>query len=127
MGNHNTHIIIISNEARLTVEMYDIIISEGISFNLAQKPRFKKALDLATNVPKGYQPPNRNIIYKDLLVVIHYHNMESTLSLIKKESDFLDSYFLEMVLQLIQIHCQNNSFLKNPAVAVLGIFVAKDI
>ena len=53
--------------------------------------------------------------------------MKSNLTKIIEESDFLDSYFLEMVLQLIQIHCQNNSFLKNPAVAVLGIFVAKDI
>ena len=60
-----------SNETYLTVAIADLIISEGSSFNLAQKPRFKNLLDLARNVSKIYQPPNRKLIYKDLLDVTH--------------------------------------------------------
>ena len=83
-----------SNETRLTVAIADIIISEGLSFNLYQKPRFKKVLELARTVSKCYQPPNRNLISKDLLDVIHDQNMERNLSLIKKESDIFGSLFL---------------------------------
>ena len=71
-----------SNETRLTVAIYDIVISEGLSFNLYKKPRFKKVLDLSRTVSKCYQPPNRKIISKYLLDVIHDHNMERNLSLI---------------------------------------------
>ena len=76
-----------SNETCLTVAISDIIISKGLSFNIAQKPRFKKVLDLAINVSKCYRPPNRNLIPKDLLDVINDQNTERNLSLIKKESD----------------------------------------
>ena len=31
-------------------------------------------LDLAINVSKSYQPPNRKLIFKDPLYVIHDHN-----------------------------------------------------
>ena len=41
-----------------------------------------------------YQPPNRKLISKDLLDVIHYQNMESNLSLIEKESDIFGLLFL---------------------------------
>ena len=51
-------------------------------------------LDLAINVSKGYQSPNRNIICKNLLDVIHDQNMERNLSLIKKESDIFGLLFL---------------------------------
>ena len=60
-----------SNETRLTVAIADLIISEGLSFNLSQKPRFKKVLELAIYASKCYQPPNRKLISKDLLDVIH--------------------------------------------------------
>ena len=83
-----------SNETRLTVAISDIIISEGLSFNISQKPRFKKVLELARTVSKCYQPPNRNLISKDLLDVIHDQNMERNLSLIKKESDIFGFLFL---------------------------------
>ena len=73
-----------SNETRLTVSISYLIISEGISFNISQKPRFNKVLYLARNVSKSYQPPNRNLIYKDIFDVIHDQNMERKLSLIKK-------------------------------------------
>ena len=62
MDDHNTHRIMTSNETRLTVAIADLIISEGLSFNLAQKSRFKKMFDLARNVSKYYQPPNRKLI-----------------------------------------------------------------
>ena len=84
MGNNNKQTIMTSNERRLTVETDDPIIYEDLSFNLAQKPRFKKVLDLVRNVSKGYQPQHRKLIFKDHLDVIHDHNMESNLRLIKK-------------------------------------------
>ena len=74
-----------SNETRLTVVISDLIIYEGLSFNISQKHRLNKVLDLARAVSKSYQPPNRNLIYKDILDVIHDQNMEKNLSLIKKE------------------------------------------
>ena len=42
----NSQKLITSNEAYLPVAIADLIISEGLSFNLSQKPRFKKVLDL---------------------------------------------------------------------------------
>ena len=50
MGDNNTQKMMTSNETRLTVAIADIIISEGLSFNLSQKPRFKKVLELARTV-----------------------------------------------------------------------------
>ena len=94
MGDNNTKKMMTSNETRLTFTITDIIIYEGLSFNLSQKPRFKKVLDLARNVSKCYQPPNRNIISKYILYVIHDHNMERNLSLIKKESDIFGLLFI---------------------------------
>ena len=83
-----------SNEACLTVAIADIIIYEGLSFNISQKPRFKKVIDLAITVSKSYQPPNKNLISKDILDVIHDQNMESNLSLIKSGSDIFGLLFL---------------------------------
>ena len=68
--------MMISNDTRLTVAIADLIISEGQSFNLSQKPRFKKVLDLARAVSKCYQPLNRKLISKDIMDVIHDNNME---------------------------------------------------
>ena len=82
------------NETQLTVSIADINISEGLSFHLSHKPRFKKVLDLARTVSKSYQPPSRKLISKDLLDVIHDQNMERNLSLIKKESDIFGFLFL---------------------------------
>ena len=87
MGDNKTQKMMTSNEARLTVATLDLIISEGLSFNLSQKPRFKKVLDLERTVSKSYQPPNRNLISKDLLDVIHDYNTERNLIVIKEEPD----------------------------------------
>ena len=83
-----------SNETRLTVAITYLIISEGLSFNPSQKPRFKKVIELAITVSKCYQPLNRKHISKDLLDVIHDQNMERNLSLIEKESDIFGLLFL---------------------------------
>ena len=82
MGEKNTQKMMTYNETRLTVAIADIIISEGLSSNLSKKPRFKKVLELARTVSKFYQPPNRKLMSKDLLDVIHDQNMERNLSLI---------------------------------------------
>ena len=83
-----------SIETCLTVSIADLIISEGLSFNLSQKPRFKKVLELARTVSKCYQPPNRKLISKDILDAIHDHNMERNLILIEKESEIFGFLFL---------------------------------
>ena len=62
MGDNNTQKIMTSNETRLTAAIADIVISEGLSFNLSKKPRFKKVLELSRTVSKCYQPPNRKLI-----------------------------------------------------------------
>ena len=82
-GDNNTQKMMTSNETQITVAISDLIISEGLSFNLFQKPRFKKVLESARTVSKCYQPTNRNLISKDLLDVIHYQNLESNLILIE--------------------------------------------
>ena len=53
-GDNNTHKMMTSNETRLIVAITDLIISEGLSFNIFQKPRFKKVLDLKRTVSKFY-------------------------------------------------------------------------
>ena len=58
---------IISNKTRLTVAITDLIISEGISLKISQKPRLKKMFDLEITASKSYQPPNRNIVSKVFL------------------------------------------------------------
>ena len=65
-----------SNETRLTVAIADLVISEGLSFNISQKTRFKKVPDLARNVSKYYQPPYKKFISKDILYVIQDQNPE---------------------------------------------------
>ena len=64
MRDNNTQKMMTSNETRLTVAIADIIISEGLYFNPAQKHRFKKLLDLARIASKNYQPLNRKMILK---------------------------------------------------------------
>ena len=93
-GDNNTQKMMTPNETRLTVAITNLIISEGLSFNLSQKPRFKKVLQLAITVSKCYQPPTRKLISKDLLDVIHDLNMESNFSLIEKQSEILGLLFL---------------------------------
>ena len=94
MGYNNTQKMMTSNQTHLTVVIADIIISEGLSFNISQKPRLQKVLDFEINVSKSYQPPYRKLIYKNLFDVIHYQNIESNLILIKKESDLFGLLFL---------------------------------
>ena len=94
MGDNNTQKVMTSNETCLTVAITDLIISEGFLFNISDKPRFKKVLELARTVSKYYQPPNRKLISKDLLDVSHDHIMERNLSLIEKESEIFGLLFL---------------------------------
>ena len=93
MGDNDTQKMMTSNDTRLKVAIADLVISEDLSFNIFQKPRFEKVVDLARTVSICYQPSNKNVIYKDLLDVIHHQNMERNFSWIKKESDFLDCCF----------------------------------
>ena len=111
-----------SNETRLTVEISDLIISEGLSLNLFHKYRFKKVLDLARTVSKISQPPNRKFIYKDLLGFIHDQNMKRNLSLIKQESDIFGLSFLSNGATISRIPLLNILVSgKNLLVAVLEL------
>ena len=71
-----------SNKTRLTISISDFIISEGLSFDLSQKPRFKKVLELERSVSNNYIPPNINLLPKELLDVIHEQNMKRNLAMI---------------------------------------------
>ena len=109
-----------SNETHITVVIADLVIYEGLSFNLSQKPRFKKVLDLARTVSKCYQPPSRNLISKDILDVIHDQNMERNLSLIKKDSDIFGFLFLGDGATISRIRLLNILVsVKNLPVAIL--------
>ena len=77
--------MIISDETRLTFAIVDLIISEGLFFNISQKPWFKKVLDLARNVSKWHNLPNTKIIYKYILDVINDQNIKNNLNMINKE------------------------------------------
>ena len=94
MGDNTTYKMMTSKETRLTVAITDIIIYESLSFNPYHKPRFKKVLDFSRTVSKSYQPPNRKLIYKDILDVIHDQNIERNLILIKKGSDIFGLSFI---------------------------------
>ena len=93
MGDNNTQKMMTSNETRLTVAITNLILSEGLSFNLSQKSRFKKVLELARTVSKCYQPPNRKLTSKDILDVIHDQNMKRIWVWLKKSLIF-ESLFL---------------------------------
>ena len=76
------------------IYVFKTFLDNSITFNLAQKPRFKKVLELSRNVLKTYIPPNRNLISKELLGVIHEENMKRNLTMIKKEADIFGLLFL---------------------------------
>ena len=94
MCDNNTQKMMNSNDTCLTVSIYDLIISEGISFKISQKTRFKNVLDLERTVPKSYNPPNRKPISKYPLAVAHDRYIERNLSLIQKDSDIFGLLFL---------------------------------
>ena len=70
------------NDIRITIVISDLIISEGIYFNLSQKPRLDKVLELSRNISKTYITPNRNLISKELLDAILEHNTKRNLAII---------------------------------------------
>ena len=107
MGYNNTQKMKTPNETQLTVAIADLNISESLYFNLSQKTRFKKVLELARTVSKCYQHPNRNLISKDLLDVIYYQNMERILRLIKKESGIFGLLFPEDGAKIFRILLMN--------------------
>ena len=59
MGDNNTQKMMTYNETCLTVAIAELIISDGIYFNISQKPRFNKVIDLARTVSKSYRPPKQ--------------------------------------------------------------------
>ena len=69
-------------------------MSEGLPFNLAQKSRFKKVLELSSYVSKTFIPPNRKLLSKELVDVIHERNMKRNLAMIKKEAEISRLLFL---------------------------------
>ena len=90
----NSQKLITSNDTRLTIAIADLILSEGLPYNLSQKPRFNKVLELSGNVLKTYIPPNIKLVNKKLLDVIHEQNIKSNLAMIKKEADIFGLLFL---------------------------------
>ena len=85
----NSQKLITSNEIHVTFDIADLIISELQSFNLSQKPIFKKVLDFSRNVSKTYIPPKRKFISKEIIHVLHEQKMKRNLEMIKKELEIL--------------------------------------
>ena len=114
--------LITSNDTCLTIAISDLIISEGLPFNLSQKPRFKKVLELLGNVSTTYIPPNRKLISKELLAVIHEQNKKRILAMIKKEADIFGLLFLGDGSTILRCPLLNIlASAKNIPVAVLEI------
>ena len=67
----NSQKLITSNEAYLPVAIADLIISQGLSFDISQKPIFMRVLESARNISKDFITPNRMFISKELLDVIN--------------------------------------------------------
>ena len=90
----NSQKLITSNDNCLTIAIAYLIISEGLPFNIPQKPRYKKVLDFSNNITKTYIPPNRKLTSKKLINVIHEQNTKRNLEMIKKESAIFGLLFL---------------------------------
>ena len=84
IGDHNTQKIMTSNKTLLAVAIADLIISEDLSFNLAQNPLFKKVIYLEIYEAKGYKHTTMNLISKYLMDINNYQNMESNLIFINE-------------------------------------------
>ena len=54
MGNNNTQKMMTSNETLLIVAISGLVISEGLSFNIPQKTRFKKVIGLEKKCIKEF-------------------------------------------------------------------------
>ena len=91
-GNYQE--LITSNDTHITIAIAYFIISEGLPFNISQKPKFKKVLEFSRNVLKTYITPNGKVISKELLDVIHEQNMKRNLAMIKKEAEIFGLLFL---------------------------------
>ena len=85
---------IIYNDTRLTISIADLIILKVLCFNISQKPRLKKVMELARNVYNTYIPPNRKSISKELIGFIHEQNTKRNLAMIKKEAEIFGLLFL---------------------------------
>ena len=72
----------------------DLIIYEGLSLNIYQKPRFVKVLELARKKSLVYIHPNKKIISKVRLDVINEHNMKRSLTNIQKKYGIFGLLFL---------------------------------
>ena len=104
MGDNNTQKMMTSNETHLTVAITDLNIYEGLYFNISQKPRLKKVLDLKKKCVKKLSTSKHKFISKDILCVTYDHNMERNLSLILKESDIFRLLFLGDGAIIYRIH-----------------------
>ena len=87
MGDHNTQKIITSNETHLIVKIYDLVISEGLYFNLSQKHRFKKVIDLAINAQKVVNLQTEQLYPRIFCMQLMIITWKVNLILIKIESD----------------------------------------
>lgn len=68
------------HENKLTMAIADMIHSLGLPFSLASEPKFHTVLQLAKNAGSNYQPPNRNVIGKQLLQLNYDHYIDTSFS-----------------------------------------------
>ena len=72
----------------LTSAIADLVISEGLYLNMDPKPRPKKVLELARSYSKDKSTPDRKLIYKYLLGLIHGQIMQRNLTMVYNKADF---------------------------------------
>ena len=72
---------------RLTLQFQLLVLLYQIYCPLILlKTQVQKVLDLERDLSKGYNPPNRKLISRDILDVIHEQNMKRNLSMIRISS-----------------------------------------
>ena len=94
MGDNNTQQMMTYNETRLTVSITDLIISEGFSFNISEKPRFKNMLYLEITMSKIYQPSNIKAYIQGYFGCNSWSEHGKELDFDKKESAIFGLLFL---------------------------------
>ena len=76
-GNKNLPKLINHNQAHLTVEIADLIVYEGLSFNIYRKHKFMKVLELERFF-KMLHSSKQNMISKHLLDIIDFYFLHVT-------------------------------------------------
>ena len=76
-----------SSETELTMQIADLIYSEGLPFNLTEKARFQNVIRLAKAVPASYKLPHQNALSGELLDLSFHQYKANAMTKVLREAD----------------------------------------